>query len=154
MLDLLGEGAFGKVRLAVDETSGKEYAMKIMDKSHIKANELTLQVRREIAVMKAMRHRKFFASHNRKKGKKKKADTSYRILSSAMFRKLRELTLSVFMLHCISLSLLSALAFVELAFCTLRPHQRILSTSMKSSHPRRTSTWSWTWSPAVSSLML
>lgn len=59
MLDVLGEGAFGKVRLAVDETSGKQYAIKIMDKSHIKAHELTLQVRREIAVMKAMRHRKF-----------------------------------------------------------------------------------------------
>lgn len=59
MLDLLGEGAFGKVRQAVDESSGKQYAMKIMAKSHIKANELTLQVRREIAVMKAMRHRKF-----------------------------------------------------------------------------------------------
>lgn len=58
MLELLGEGAFGKVRLAVDESSGKQYAMKIMAKSHIKANELTLQVRREIAVMKAMRHRK------------------------------------------------------------------------------------------------
>lgn len=59
MLDVLGEGAFGKVRLSVDETTGKEYAMKIMQKSHIKANELTLQVRREIAVMKAMKHRKF-----------------------------------------------------------------------------------------------
>lgn len=59
MLDLLGEGAFGKVRLAVDETDGQQYAMKIMEKSHIKANELTLQVRREIAVMKAMRHRKY-----------------------------------------------------------------------------------------------
>lgn len=59
MLDLLGEGAYGKVRLAVDETDGHQYAMKIMEKAHIKANELTLQVRREIAVMKAMRHRKF-----------------------------------------------------------------------------------------------
>ncbi|CAN8070715.1 unnamed protein product [Agarophyton chilense] len=56
MLHTLGEGAFGKVRLAVDETTGMEYAIKIMDKSHIKANELTLQVRREIAVMKAMTH--------------------------------------------------------------------------------------------------
>lgn len=60
MLDMLGEGAFGKVRLAVDETSGMEYAIKIMDKNLIKAKELTLQVRREIAVMKAMRHGKFF----------------------------------------------------------------------------------------------
>lgn len=56
MLDHLGEGAFGTVRLAVDETSAHEYAIKIMQKSHIKANELTLQVRREIAVMKALRH--------------------------------------------------------------------------------------------------
>lgn len=62
MLDLLGEGAFGKVRLAVDERDGQQYAMKIMEKSHIKANELTLQVRREIAVMKAMRHRKLHFS--------------------------------------------------------------------------------------------
>lgn len=59
MLDNLGEGAFGKVRLAVDETSGQQYAIKIMEKSHIKANELTLQVRREIAVMKALRHRMY-----------------------------------------------------------------------------------------------
>lgn len=58
MLEMLGQGAFGKVRLAVDETDGQQYAIKIMEKSHIKANELTLQVRREIAVMKAMRHRK------------------------------------------------------------------------------------------------
>lgn len=57
MLDLLGEGAFGKVRVAVDETDGQQYAIKIMEKSHIRANELTVQVRREIAVMKAMRHR-------------------------------------------------------------------------------------------------
>lgn len=59
MLDQLGEGAFGKVRVAVDETDGRQYAIKIMEKSHIKANELTVQVRREIAVMKAMTHRKF-----------------------------------------------------------------------------------------------
>lgn len=64
MLDILGEGAFGKVRLAVDQTDGQQYAMKIMEKSHIKANELTLQVRREIAVMKAMRHRKSLCHRN------------------------------------------------------------------------------------------
>lgn len=60
MLDTLGEGAFGKVRLAIDERTGLEYAMKVMEKSHIQAQELTLQVRREIAVMKAMQHRKFY----------------------------------------------------------------------------------------------
>jgi len=59
MLEQLGAGAFGKVRLAIDEHTGRSYAMKIMEKKHIQAHELTLQVRREIAVMKAMRHRKF-----------------------------------------------------------------------------------------------
>lgn len=60
LLDTLGEGAFGKVKLAVNEDTGREYAVKIMAKSDINAHELTLQVRREIAVMKALRHRKFF----------------------------------------------------------------------------------------------
>jgi serine/threonine protein kinase len=57
LLDKLGEGAFGKVRLAVDSTTGFEYAIKIIDKRHIEELGLTLQVRREICVMKALRHR-------------------------------------------------------------------------------------------------
>lgn len=60
LLDTLGEGAFGKVKLAVNEETGREYAIKIMAKSHIMAHELTLQVRREIAVMKALRHRTLY----------------------------------------------------------------------------------------------
>lgn len=59
LLETLGEGAFGKVKLAIDSKTGREYAIKVMEKSHIEKNELTLQVRREIAVMKAMRHREF-----------------------------------------------------------------------------------------------
>lgn len=58
LLETLGEGAFGKVKLGVDSKTGREFAIKIMEKSHIEEHELTLQVRREIAVMKAMRHRK------------------------------------------------------------------------------------------------
>ena len=65
LIDTLGEGAFGKVKLAIDEKTGHEYAVKIMDKSHIQANELTVQVRREIAVMKALRHRMYFESSQR-----------------------------------------------------------------------------------------
>lgn len=34
-----------------------EYAIKILDKSDIKANELTVNVRREIAIMKALNHK-------------------------------------------------------------------------------------------------
>lgn len=53
----LGQGTFGKVKLAQHQETGIEYAIKILDKSDIKANELTLNVRREIAIMKALNHR-------------------------------------------------------------------------------------------------
>ena len=53
----LGQGTFGKVKLAQHQDSGQEYAIKILDKSDIKANELTVNVRREIAIMKALNHR-------------------------------------------------------------------------------------------------
>ena len=59
LLETLGEGAFGKVKLAVDERDGQQYAIKIMRKQDIKQQELTVQVRREIAVMKALQHRKY-----------------------------------------------------------------------------------------------
>ena len=57
LLDTIGEGAFGRVKLAVNEDTGAEYAVKILAKSDIIAHDLTLQVRREIAVMKALKHR-------------------------------------------------------------------------------------------------
>lgn len=58
LYETLGEGAFGKVKLGMDtkDPSQTEYAIKIMEKTHIEEHGLTLQVRREIAVMKAMRH--------------------------------------------------------------------------------------------------
>lgn len=43
-----GQGTFGKVKLAQNTESGIEYAIKILDKSDIKANELTVNVRREV----------------------------------------------------------------------------------------------------------
>ncbi|KAK1860871.1 hypothetical protein I4F81_003457 [Pyropia yezoensis] len=52
-----GQGTFGKVKLAQNTESGIEYAIKILDKSDIKANELTVNVRREIAIMKALNHK-------------------------------------------------------------------------------------------------
>lgn len=53
----LGQGTFGKVKLAQHQETGQQYAIKILDKSDIKANELTVNVRREIAIMKALNHR-------------------------------------------------------------------------------------------------
>lgn len=57
LFETLGEGAFGKVKLGVHEESGEQVAVKIMDKSDIKAQEMTMNVRREIAIMKALKHR-------------------------------------------------------------------------------------------------
>lgn len=57
MTDTLGQGTFGKVKLAKHSDTGMEYAIKILDKGDIKANELTVNVRREIAIMKALNHK-------------------------------------------------------------------------------------------------
>lgn len=46
-----------RVKLGVHEETGEQVAVKIMDKSDIKAQEMTLNVRREIAIMKALKHR-------------------------------------------------------------------------------------------------
>lgn len=56
LLDTIGEGAFGVVKLAVNEETGDEFAVKILAKNDILAHDLTLQVRREITVMKALKH--------------------------------------------------------------------------------------------------
>lgn len=46
-----------RVKLGVHEDDGDRVAVKIMDKSVIKAHEMALNVRREIAIMKALEHR-------------------------------------------------------------------------------------------------
>lgn len=45
-----------RVKLAVHEGSGEECAIKVMDKSKIHASAMTLHVRREIAIMKTLKH--------------------------------------------------------------------------------------------------
>lgn len=57
LFETLGEGAFGKVKLGVHEETGEQVAVKIMDKSDIRAQEMTMNVRREIAIMKALKHK-------------------------------------------------------------------------------------------------
>ncbi|GAB0489312.1 hypothetical protein MMPV_000529 [Pyropia vietnamensis] len=56
LFDTLGQGSFAKVKLAVHEATGEECAIKVMDKSKIHASAMTLHVRREIAIMKTLKH--------------------------------------------------------------------------------------------------
>ncbi|CAD8176208.1 unnamed protein product [Paramecium octaurelia] len=69
--EFLGEGAFGKVKLAFKRSSGQKYAIKIMRKSKLKRQREYIKdakgnmvikdalqdVRREIAIMKKLRHK-------------------------------------------------------------------------------------------------
>uniref|UniRef100_A0A7S3A8P5 non-specific serine/threonine protein kinase n=1 Tax=Rhodosorus marinus TaxID=101924 RepID=A0A7S3A8P5_9RHOD len=57
LFETLGTGSFGKVKLGVHEETGDRVAIKIMDKGDIKAHEMAANVRREIAIMKALEHR-------------------------------------------------------------------------------------------------
>eukprot|EP00760_Papus_ankaliazontas_P036351 PhM_4_TR8291/c1_g1_i1/m.40588/K07198/PRKAA, AMPK; 5'-AMP-activated protein kinase, catalytic alpha subunit len=54
---ILGQGGFGQVHLVHNSISGKPYALKTMQKSFIKQYDLDAYVKREIAVLKSMRHR-------------------------------------------------------------------------------------------------
>jgi len=45
------------VKLGVHEDDGQQVAVKCMDKNDIKAQEMTMNVRREIAIMKALKHK-------------------------------------------------------------------------------------------------
>eukprot|EP00181_Compsopogon_caeruleus_P005736 CAMPEP_0184680532 /NCGR_PEP_ID=MMETSP0312-20130426/3408_1 /TAXON_ID=31354 /ORGANISM="Compsopogon coeruleus, Strain SAG 36.94" /LENGTH=1313 /DNA_ID=CAMNT_0027130689 /DNA_START=79 /DNA_END=4020 /DNA_ORIENTATION=- len=63
LFETLGHGTFGKVKLGVHEETGEHVAVKIMDKTHITQKSLTMQVRREIAIMKALKHKNIVNLH-------------------------------------------------------------------------------------------
>jgi serine/threonine protein kinase len=52
----LGRGTFSKVKYAVDTTTNKSYAIKIIDKKMLKKENMEEQLKREIAVMKLLKH--------------------------------------------------------------------------------------------------
>ncbi|OMJ85078.1 hypothetical protein SteCoe_13663 [Stentor coeruleus] len=54
--ELLGEGSYGKVRLAENIASKKSYAIKILDKAKIKQDNLIENLRQEIQIMKHINH--------------------------------------------------------------------------------------------------
>lgn len=52
----IGEGAFAEVRLAVHETTGQEFAVKIFDRAALPRSDLEKDVKREIKIMQYLRH--------------------------------------------------------------------------------------------------
>ncbi|GAB4859010.1 CBL-interacting serine/threonine-protein kinase 1 [Ancistrocladus abbreviatus] len=52
----LGEGNFGKVKLAVNLQTGKPFAVKILDKKKILNLNISDQIKREIATLKLLKH--------------------------------------------------------------------------------------------------
>jgi 5'-AMP-activated protein kinase catalytic alpha subunit len=56
ILRTLGKGSFGKVKEALHIVSGEKVAIKILEKRKIKTKGDLKRVRREIALMKKLRH--------------------------------------------------------------------------------------------------
>ncbi|KAG5178631.1 CBL-interacting-like PK [Tribonema minus] len=52
----IGEGTFGKVKLAVNTETNEKVAIKVLDKSIIQKQNMGAQVKREISIMKLVRH--------------------------------------------------------------------------------------------------
>eukprot|EP00184_Porphyridium_aerugineum_P000653 CAMPEP_0184693344 /NCGR_PEP_ID=MMETSP0313-20130426/1587_1 /TAXON_ID=2792 /ORGANISM="Porphyridium aerugineum, Strain SAG 1380-2" /LENGTH=461 /DNA_ID=CAMNT_0027151401 /DNA_START=290 /DNA_END=1675 /DNA_ORIENTATION=+ len=54
--ETLGEGAFGKVKLGKHVETGEQFAVKIIEKKDIAANSMATNVKREISIMRALKH--------------------------------------------------------------------------------------------------
>ena len=52
---LLGEGAWGKVRLGTHKVTKEKVAIKIIDKEKIRKENMGLQIKREVNIMKQMK---------------------------------------------------------------------------------------------------
>ena len=53
----LGEGTFGKVKMAVNVQTGEAVAIKVLDKGKIQKQNMGAQVKKEISIMKLIDHR-------------------------------------------------------------------------------------------------
>ena len=52
----LGEGTFGKVKLAFNTENQRQYAIKVLDKGKIQQQNMGLQIKKEISIMKMVKH--------------------------------------------------------------------------------------------------
>lgn len=53
----LGEGTFGKVKFALNTESGEAVAIKVLDKDKIQKQSMGAQIKREISIMKVVKHK-------------------------------------------------------------------------------------------------
>ena len=56
LIKTLGEGTFGKVKLAEDMETNEHLAMKIIDKDQVMQKNMGPQVKKEISIMKQLKH--------------------------------------------------------------------------------------------------
>jgi len=63
LLNTIGEGGFGVVRRAVHMDTGVVVAVKVMDKHQLRLNNMSPQVKREIAVLTVLRHPNIVAGY-------------------------------------------------------------------------------------------
>jgi len=56
ILKTLGEGSFGKVKLAVHQTTGQKVALKIISRRKLMARDMAGRVEREIQYLQLLRH--------------------------------------------------------------------------------------------------
>ena len=56
ILKTLGKGSFGKVKEALHVKSGEKIAIKILEKDRIKKKEDLVRIKREIDILKKVRH--------------------------------------------------------------------------------------------------
>lgn len=52
----LGTGAFGKVKLAVDNRNNQKVAIKIIEKQNIQLNDDMIRIKREMNYLKTLNH--------------------------------------------------------------------------------------------------
>jgi len=55
--------AHRRIKVAIHEPTGSEVAVKVMNKEDIRNKDLTVSVRREVAIMKALRHNHIVSLH-------------------------------------------------------------------------------------------